>query len=423
MKVSTLLLIASSAVLGSSAAFGFTEIARGELILSTTARAAYDSRVFGGINPADDYIYTLDPRLLYRREAGQIKMEGMAGLRINRYEQFDELNSEDFVSSIKLRLPEEGATLASGVFEASYDEHTDVNYDVNKRLREKTFLARVDSVIPTSLKTSFLAGGSFRRDQRNEFSDQESRDGTIGFRYGNFLEGTALDLRYRRYEVETSGDNLWRIPIDQQSDIFAATLTRPLYHDVRASFTYGYRILNRSAAEIPGGDTRSAGSLFGVTLTGPFLPQRMFPKVDSSLSLGYQKTETPGINDKGGTRFNGSLMVSWHARERTRLFVNARRAIELSVNDVTVETTGVNIGMQQAVGNFTALTISGGYEQRDYSTLGREDDVYLFEAGARYKITTKWSAAAQYSLRSSASSATIADYDRHVVAVSAIYAF
>src|SRR5690606_7325725 len=113
----------------------------------------------------------------------------------------------------------------------------------------------------------------------------------------------------------------------------------PIYASIRGSVSYGYRTMRRSSAEIFSAARRSAGSIFSVRLDGPFLPERIFPKVESSLTLGYQKAESPGINDTGGSRFVGSMHVSWQARERTRLFVDARRALELSINDLTVETT------------------------------------------------------------------------------------
>jgi hypothetical protein len=422
MKVSSLFALFAATTLGASVAFGFAEVARGELISATTARLVYDSRVFGGLNAADDYIFTLDPRLLYRREAGQLKLDSFVGVRINRYDNFSNLDSNDLESSIKLSLPAEGATLASGRFETNYDERTIVNYDINREVREKDFNATLDSVIPTGLKTSFLLGGTLRRDQRIHFGDRDSRDGNVGFRYQNFAGGTTVDFKYRRFQVKTTAED-GGIPIDQKSDIYTVTVTRPLYHDVRAGLTYGYRILNRSQAETPDGMTRSAGSIVGLDLNGPFLPQSLFPKVESSLSLGYQKTETPGINDKGGTRLYGAMNISWHARERTRLFVNARRATELSINNLTVETTGANVGIQESVGNFTSLTASGGYEQRDYRTLGRSDDIYVFNVGAHYKITAKWSASADYNLRSAASSETAANYARSIVSLAVTYSF
>jgi opacity protein-like surface antigen len=427
MKTPYLIVSIATTIIGGSTAFAFAELARGEVVLSTTAREVYDSRVFGGINGADDYIFTLDPRLIYRREAGRIKLEAMGGVRINRYQEFQELDSEDLVTSVKIRLPAAGATLASGVFESSYDEHTDVNYDVNLRLREKTFYNHLAADIPISLKTVLLLGGSFREDQRNAFSDRTTWDGTAGFRYQDFLGGSAFDLTYRRLDVQSSSQNEWSIPLDQKSDSYSATFSRPVYHNVRGSITYGYRILNRSEAEVfNGGDRRSAGSLFGLRLDGPFLPESMFPKLESSLMFGYQKNETPGINDTSSSRFIGTVHVGWHARERTRLYVDGRRALELSVNNLTVQTTGVTVGVNQSIGNFTSTSLSAGYEQRDYRTpvLGdRSDDVMTVQAGAHYRITSAWSANANYQLRKSQSSVVAADYARHVVSLEATYTF
>ena len=427
MKTPHLILCLSATILGGSTALGFTEFARGGLVLSTTARALYDSRMFGGLGPADDYIFTLHPRLVYRREAGLLKLEASAGVRVNRYLDFNELNSEDLVTSVKLWLPPEGPSISSGSFESSYDEHTEVNYDVNLRIREKTFSNRLSADIPIGLKTALLLGGSYRDDQRNAFSDQKTWDGTAGFRYQNFLGGSAFDVRYRHLDLESSGENELGIPLNQESDIYSATFSRPLYQDVRGSITYGYRVLNRSQAEILSGlEERSAGSIFALGLNGPFLPQTIFPKLESSLSLGYQKNETPGINDTSSSRFVGSLNVSWHARERTRVFFDARRALVLSVNDLTVETTGFNVGVNQTVGDFTTTSLSVGYEEREYQTidlLGRTDDVYLLQTGARYRITSAWSAAANYSLREAQSSEAVADYGRHLVSVEATYTF
>src|SRR5690606_16646408 len=106
------------------------------------------------------------------------------------------------------------------------------------------------------------------------------------------------------------------------------------------------------------------------------------------------KNETPGINDSSSNRFVGSLHVGWNARERTRIIFNARRAMELSVDDLTVETTRISLGFDQSVGDFTTATFSVGYEEREYdsvdttiTTLARDDDVMFLQAGARYRIT------------------------------------
>ena len=423
MKVSHLVLLVSAGTAVTSSSLGFAEFARGEVLLSTTGRAMYDSRVFGGLNPADDYIFTLEPRLIYRREAGQLKLDSYAGMRVNRYNEFQELDSEDFFTSVRFSLPPEAGTRASGSFETSYDERTDVNYDVNARMREKTLHSRVNTLIPTGLKTSVALGGSFRKEDRNHFNDREIWEGTAAFRYADFLGGSTFEARYRRLDVESTGLNFLGIPLDQKSDIYSVSLSRPLYHEVRGSISYGYRVLHRSRAEVAGMSNRAAGSIFAVNIEGPFLPATRFPKVESSLSFGYQEAETPGIADTGGSRFFGAARLGWHVRERTQLFVQARRALELSIDDLTIETTSGEIGVTQVVGNFTHLTASVGYEERDYRTLTRQDEAFTAHAAANYRITKFWSAAANYRLRATDSNSVIASYDRHVVWLSATYTF
>jgi hypothetical protein len=49
--------------------------------------------------------------------------------------------------------------------------------------------------------------------------------------------------------------------------------------------------------------------------------------------------------------------------------------------------------------------------------------VYLLQAAAHYRITSAWSAGANYRLRDSQSSVPVADYARHVVSVEATYTF
>lgn len=424
MKVQHLLWLTGTATVCTSAAFGFVEIGRGELLLATSARVTYDSRVFGGLTPEDDYIFTLEPRLMYRHYSGTLKLDGLLGTRINRYSKLDELDSEDLMSNVRLSLPAEAGTRVSGSLNIGYDERTEVNYDVNARVREKAFDSRLSGVVPLGLKTSLVLDGGFRHDQRNEFSDRETRQGGAGFRYVNFLGGSAVDLLYRRLEVDTSGGNAWGIPLEQRSDFYTVAFSRPLYHDVRGSISYGYRVLHRSQAELAVlGPTSSSGSVFSVNLVGPFLPERLFPKLDSSLSLGYQKAETPGINDKGGTRFNGTLHVGWHARERTVVSFDARRGRELSINDITVETTSYTVNLRQGIGNFMHGSLMAGYEERHYLTLGRKDDVALAGASLSYRITKTWSAEADYRLRDASSGLGVADYARHVAAVSVTYTF
>ncbi len=423
MKVHHLTALTGVALACSPLAFGFAEIGRGELLLSGTARELYDSRVFGGTSPGDDYIFTLEPKALYRHYAGELKLDSLLGVRLNRYASFTDLNSNDLEGDLKLYLPADTAAPVSGSFETSYDEHTEVNYDVNARIREKTFLSRLDAGIPVGLKMSLLLDGLFRHDNRNEFSNRQTRDGTIGLRYLDFAGGTAVQGQYRRLEVDTSGGNAWGIPLNQHSDTYTLIVSHPLYDQVVGSISYGYRVLDRSRAELQFGPIHSSGSVYSVNVNGPFLPASVFPKLESSAYLGYEKADTPGINDTGGSRLVGNLHLGWYARERTVVSVDAHRNRELSVNDLTVETTAFTATLRQGIGDFLHASITAGYERRDYRGVGRRDNVGLFGTSLDYHVTKYWSANAQYQLHAARSDAPTADYSRHLALVSVTYTF
>lgn len=423
MKTSVLLVCAGLACAATPSAFAFAEIGRGELLLSTTARATYDSRVLGGLNPADDYIFTLHPEFQYVREAAVLKLRGTAGVHFNRYREFDQFDSEDADALISVTLPGDSGRKLHGSLTSSYREDTDVNYDVNTRIRTRSFLTRFDSTWMTGLKTNLKLDGSFRNDERNQFSDRETIEGSFAFNYLDFLRGTDLNLRYRHLDTETSGDNSIGTPLDQVLRTYSAGLSRPIYAQVRGTVTYGYRILTRSAAETAARETRDEGSLYSVSLEGPFLSVTRFPKLESSLALSYHEADTPGINDTGTKRFMGAAQLAWHARERTRLSFNARRALELSINDITVETTSFSARVNQEIGTFVTASAGAGFEHRDFRGVRRSDDVYTFDAGVEYRATKAFATRANYRYRSTESSVTFADYGRHVASISASYTF
>ena len=427
MNIRHLPILAGAVLLAPHFAFGFAEIARGELDLKTTAKAAYDSRIFGGENSGSDYIFTLYPELTFRRDAGQLKLDSYAGVRVNRYVDYTQFNSEDLNAALNLNLPPDIGAPASGSFDASYIERTDINYDVNRRLREKTFFTRGNAEIPLGLKMAFLVGGSYAHELRNLYTDRDTWTGSGAFRYTDFLGGTSLELRYRRLEVDSTRNNIDftipDVPINQQSDIYTATLSRPIYGQVEGSLTYGWRELHRSAAEVPGADPNSGGSIIALNIDGPFLPRMMFPKLKSSFMIAYQKEQTPGINDLGGRRLIGNAQLSWQAREETNLFIDVHRSVELSVSNLTVTADGFDAGVHEDIGHFWTTSLTGGYEHRHYDLLARADDIYTFQADAVYRITRAWSANFDYSFRQSNSNYANADYARHIVAVSATYTF
>src|SRR5690606_27500852 len=107
----------------------------------------------------------------------------------------------------------------------------------------------------------------------------------------------------------------------------------------------------------------SDGSVITASIDGPFLPERYFPKLTSSLSVSYQQSETPGINDRGGRWLRGAMKLSWEARERTKVHAQISRALELTANDMSVERTTYLLGADQGIGHAWTAHGSVSFEQ------------------------------------------------------------
>lgn len=416
--------LAAAVLLGSAPdLLAFAQIARGQLLLSTSATATYDSRVLGGIAENDDFYFTLNPRLLYSRDAAQIRTRAFAGVRINRYIDYSEFDSEDVESEVDFRIPAGTISQSAGGISFGYVEGRDVDYDVNRRIARKTFTSRIDFKIPTGLKTELEFDAGYSDERRQLVSDRESWDGAVAYRYRDFLYGTDLALRYRYLRTRTSGENMMAVGLDQHTDRYTIELSRPIYASIIGSLSYGYRVLDRSSRETLIGQTRDTGSIFTAEIRGPFLPESLFPKLQSSFSIAYQESETPGLNDTGKRSTVGSMDVKWSARERTALSFNARRGFELSSEDLTVETTSAQLGISQEIGYSLSADASVGYERRDYTNVGREDDVILSQVSAILRVSAPWSVRADYRYRQSSSNVAIADYERHIAMLTATYVF
>lgn len=422
-SVSPLLVLGSAfLVCATSPLQAFYEFGRGELILSTTATSTYDSRVNGGMNEDDDLIFSVFPEFRYIRDAAQIKLDGSAGVRVNRYLDYDQYDSEDIHTNLLVRFPPDIGPRVSGLARLAYNESVDINYDVNERISSETFLAQGDATIVTGLKTSVNLSAIFTDMDRDIYGTMEHLNLNAGFNYRDFLGGSTLSLRYRRLEASTMG-TLSMNEIDQSSDTYTLSFSRPVFGEVRGSISYGYRILRRDASETFIGETDDNGSVFTAGLEGPFLPRSKFPKLTSAIYFSYQRAETPGINDVGGNRIAGRLSLRWQARETTQLAINAERNQVLSVNNLTTENNRLYLSLNQDIGHFVKAFATVGYETRDYRGLTRNDDVYVASIGASYRATRAWTMSANYRFRDSQSTLSLADYTRHLVSVSANYTF
>lgn len=409
--------------------FGFAEFARGAVTLETEARGTYDSYFIGSRDPnhTDDYFLTLNPELRYSRKAGLAEVSAFAGVSVLRYDRNSEFDSEDFNAGFRTGLPVSEGSRLSGELSLSYNESTVVDYDVMDRIPTKSLGGAFSFAYQLGLKTSLQDSFNYSRSNRSAYSDQEFFGNQFSFLYKEFLGETSLRLTHGYDRTTSSGDNVLGAELDQTANSFSGSLSRPIIGKLVGEATYGYRILHRSAQESIFGQTKQNGSFFSLGLNGPFLPPSKFPKVESSASITYQESRSPGINDMGGKTVTGDVRLSWQARERTKLSFNASRSVDLSANDLSVENTRALFTVSQSVGNFTTLNGSLGYTWRKYRGLDRKDNTFEAALDGRYAITKYWSAGASYSYQDNSGSGTplalaayrmrAEDYTRHLVSI------
>jgi hypothetical protein len=363
-----------------STSYGFAEIARGALLLETTASATYDSYFLGTADNAPDTIYTLHPSLRYTRNAGRGTIAASAGMAFNRYETNTDLDSDDIRANLSIKLPTvEGARL-DGNFTASYTEATVVDIVVNDRVATESFNLGLSLNYRTGDRTSLKEAFNYSNSVRDAYSDQETLSNDLTFTYEGFLRGTSLSLSHSMELTTTSGDNYTGVGLDQQSHGLNLGLSRPIYDSIIGSLNYGYSILTRSDAEVaPGTDNKTTSSYISASVSGPFLPRRYFPKLTSSASLSYSQPAFAGVNDSSGKFLSGDLSVSWAARERTSFTIAATRSMQLSVVDTATENTRLGIGFNQTIGRSTSLAGNLGYNWITHRGSDRNDSI--FDAG------------------------------------------
>lgn len=398
-------------------------VGRGEISLAASASATYDSNVSGRRNAGDDYYGTFAPRISYIRRAGKIEADADASISVQRYVDHKEFNSENVSANASLKLSQKSFQNISGSLNVSYVESYAADIDVNTRIKSAGTTVSAQGGLVTGPRTSFSFNGSYSNFNRVGASDQKSVGGGGSFSYKGFLDDTTLSLIYGYTQALSSGDNFLGADLDQTSHSFSVALSRALYRDVTGQLSYGYRILNRSAAETATRQTSQKGSFITATIEGPFLPRRVFPKIKSHASISYQDAQTPGVNDTGNKQISGDLGLTWDARPSTTVAVNTTRSQRLSTSDLTVVSSGVNAHINQQLRHNLSGSIGAAYNWESYRGIARKDEILALDGSLNYSFARSWTSSASYIYTANSSTALISDFTRHVVAINVGYTF
>lgn len=399
------------------------QVGDGALQLDTSLTGVYDSNLRASVNNIEDYYLSFQPTLRYRRPGALFSTEASAGLRIKRYLDTTESNSEDADLSFDWNMKRDDGHTTGATLGLRYYEITEADLNLNDLVRTKTFSANISGEVLVAQRNLLSAGLAYHDSERNLGSDQKTSNAHVGYTYLGLSSGSELNFTYSHQESKSEKNAANIETIDQKGDTISSTISRPIYDQLRGGLTYGYRWLNRGEQEALLGLNNSKGSFFGLNLDGPFLPRQYFPKTTGTFRLGYERAETPGLNDRSNERLVGQVNISWAAREHTNVGIFANRSQDLSITDNTVVTETTGITLRQGLGAFVDTDFSLSRTNADFVDLARTDKRYEARAAATYHINRTWSSALSYRYLKSDSNVAVANYTRHIVSGTVNYAF
>lgn len=401
-------------------------VGRGSISTSVTASATYDSNVFGQHIAVDDYLGTLAPEITYTRKAATIETDAHAKISFIRYLEQNQLDTSNWDTGASFNIPKSDIRNYSGKLSASYVEYTDVNADINQRIDTRTGSLIAEADLITGPRSDVALNGVYSDTRPSVGSDQKFLTTQGIYSYKDFFNGNTLHLTGEYERLRSSGDNTLGVPLNQRSLMLSAGLERAFVDNtLHVGVSYGYRALHRSEAETGAGTgtSQEGGSVFTVTLDGPFLPEKYFPKITSKLMLSYEDTATPGINDPGTKELTGAMLLSWQARPATTVTFSVHRNQRLSVDDLTVNSTTIQLGVEQTLRYNLTGSLSASYDWSTYRTIHRDDETAALHAQLTYHFARVWDANLAYSLNSTSSTVVQSTFDRHIVNLSVTYRF
>lgn len=378
---SPLLRALSFAALGSFALSpnlpGFYDLAGGEVILDTRVSVGYDSNLFGRSGGDDDFFASLAPTLSWLRSAGLSNLNITAGLDITRYEENTGENFEDYFGRFSAGFPIPAESDLSGAVNMGYARRTRLDQYRFDRITTDTFDAGVNGAYqlrPATRLTSSYA-----------HSNAETGDFTTVTDSGKFGVGFSEILRH-------------------------------------LDLSFSYRIRHSRLERITG--TRdSLDHAFFADLSGPLLPEVWLPRVSTSFSLGYDNTLPTAEENRTRRRIVGSAGATWEAREYTTVGLSVRRDLNLTPDQRNVETTRLNLNVDQRIGEKINGNAFAGYSWNHFSGEDRRSETLRAGSGLSYSMNRNWSAGGNYVYTSNITSEPLRDFDRHLVTLFTSYVF
>jgi hypothetical protein len=409
-----------------------------EIDLTNTAGITYDSNVSGGPKGKDDTILNYSPRLDFARKAGLVQLTSNLGVNFTHYFDQTNLDAQDVSAGVQLNLAEAIRGAFTGSAQASYSETEAVVQDINTRIHSDTLSFGASGQVQLDRRMSLSAGTNFSNSRRSGGTDADSLGANLGWTLSDFLRGTALHVDYAYSYSHSDASPFAPISLNQTSNQITAGLSRLLFPNgtTTVAANVGYNWLDRSAAEKAAGLTTNGGYVFNFSITGPFLPRDMFPKLHSSFNVSYSQSVAPGLNDNDDRALQGSVSLDWQARERTSVGLSVSQNRTLTISNLTGIPTTVEIHASQTLLHNLSAMVGASYVWTTYRApriavaptssaaafyassfagSSRQDETLAFHAGLNYTFAQVWSSGLRYDYTKITSSSPFGAYDHHVV--------
>jgi len=366
--------------------FGFAEIARGSLTLDLEGRVIWDSNVSGNAigneNDLSDILFSVRPMLKYERDVGRSNISAWFGLNFSRYQDFTEIDFNDFDLGFKISAPTAQGSRFTGDIDFRYYQDTGSDQGTLRYLQTKRFHLNFNGSYMVGAKTSLRFGASYQTDDPKDvindppinYAQSTYYDITLGVGYElRSINTLFLDYRRRKSESDTQGDVI--SGRNYVSDALFFGISRPL-----------------------------GGKLYG------------------SASIGYEATNDRDESDIDADRWILNANISWVPRETTSLGLQMGRTLNISGFNTGYYNTTITLSARQDIGQRFALDGRLGYSWYDYQS-DRDDQVFDFRIGLDYSYNTRLRAGIDYEYRDSNSNNPLGEYTRNRVSLRVSYEF
>ena len=294
----------------------------------------------------DDFIYQVFPRLRYRFDEGAIRVEAYAGVDFVRYDDYNEYDSEDIKSRIKLEYPyvENSSDRRFDVLvEAGYNENTSPNSGVQ--------------AITETEEINFHLAGRY---------------------YISEIFYLRAGPEYLDRQSVTSG-------YDDVTE-FAIPIEFFYQYSEQLSFGLGYRYAEVDVGDQTPGDGVEADSIDHSIYLSTI--GKVLPSVTAALRIGAQSREYENDIYDDETGFYMESLFQWEASEQTKVELSVGSAFDTTIANESREVFFAGVEVRHSFNEQIRSEASLGYEDADYtqSVDGRKDESFSFALGATYVL-------------------------------------